>query len=322
MEEKKVIGYTKPKGFLFFRSKPRPIYEGGILGSQQTEVKSNLKNVKKPSAFQIYLDKAVLKHKGLEDSLKEVGITSTPREFASRMFFNSLLIAILVSVSIAIAFFKLNPKLVIIAPVIGYGVFSSLFNRFLMFPAQKAKSEGKLVERDILFAARDMVISMRSGMPLFNAIVAVSKGYGYASEEFAKIVRLVELGAPIEQAIEEVSSKSQSPTFKRLMLQASVSIKAGADVISALQGVVEDATQERVIELRRYGQRLNALAMFYMLFGVIFPSMGIAVAAILTTFIALVTITPIDLLFALIGIGFMQFVFVNIMRTSRPVFAM
>jgi hypothetical protein len=135
-------------------------------------------------------------------------------------------------------------------------------------------------------------------------------------------VELVQLGSPIEQALDDVSSRSQSRTFKRIMLQATVSLKAGADVVGALQGVVEEVQQERVIELRRYGQRLNALAMFYMLFGVIFPSMGIAVAAILTTFINIFSVTESTLLMAIVGIFFLQIIFLNIMRGSRPTFAM
>ena len=135
-------------------------------------------------------------------------------------------------------------------------------------------------------------------------------------------MELVELGMPIEQAMEDVSQRSRSKTFKRIILQASVSIKAGADITGALQSVVEEVMQERVIELRRYGQRLNALSMFYMLFGVIFPSMGIAVATILTTFIAIFTINFSVLIATLVGMIFLQVIFLNIMRSSRPTFAM
>ena len=115
----------------------------------------------------------------------------------------------------------------------------------------------------------------------------MSVGYGAASKEFERIIDRVQLGVPMEQAIEEVSSKSKSPTFKRLMLQASTSIKVGSDVVSAIQDVINDVSQERIIELRRYGQRLNALAMFYMLFGVILPSLGIALAIILFSLIGI-----------------------------------
>jgi hypothetical protein len=106
------------------------------------------------------------------------------------------------------------------------------------------------------------------------------------------------------------------------MLQASVSIKTGADVVAALQSIIDELSQERIIEMRKYGQRFNAIAMFYMLFGIIFPSMGIAVITILTTFISIFTVTPTLLYAALAGIVFLQIIFLELIRSSRPVFTM
>ncbi|MEM3781444.1 MAG: type II secretion system F family protein [Candidatus Micrarchaeaceae archaeon] len=345
------IGYTKQKRFLFFKIRSKPIYQytnatatakpqekaaakpgmrlfGGAArqgAAEKPQIRMpTTQQPKKPSALQSYIAKTVLKHKELEPALREIGSKSTAYEFVKRALINAIIVTVVITVAVAalLLHLGLGPAGVVLSLGLAFAVYMALFGRFLQFPAQKSKQQGKGVERDILFAARDMVVSLRSGMPLFNAITAVSTGYGEASKEFAKIVELVQLGMPIEQAIDRASEESQSKTFKRIMLQASVSIKAGADVAGALQGVVEDVTQERVIELRRYGQRLNALAMFYMLFGVIFPSMGIAVAAILTTFINIFSVTPTLLLFALVGIFFLQIIFLNVMRSSRPVFTM
>ena len=208
----------------------------------------------------------------------------------------------------------LSPLIGITGYMMGYGALS-------LQPMNKVKEQGKAVENDILFAARDMIVSMRSGLPLFNAMATVSVGYGSASREFERIIDRVQLGMPMEQAIEEVSSKSQSPTFKRLMLQASTSIKVGSDVVSAIQEVINDVSQERIIELRRYGQRLNAIAMFYMLFGVIFPSMGLAVASIMSTFISFFPINNNTLILAALGIAMLQFVFLKMVTSSRPAFS-
>ncbi|MGC9190971.1 MAG: type II secretion system F family protein, partial [Candidatus Micrarchaeia archaeon] len=145
---------------------------------------------------------------------------------------------------------------------------------------------------------------------------------GAASKEFGRIVERVQLGMPLEDAIDETVAETKSLSFRRIMLQASVSIRAGADVVSALQSVIDQISQERIIELRRYGQRLNAIAMFYMLFGIILPSMGIAVVTILTTFIALFTVTTSLLAFVLVGLVFLQIVFLMMIRSSRPVFSM
>lgn len=326
-EPRQIVGFTKSKRILFFKIRSKPIYapaSSTVLKPATGFSQAQPTQEKKQGMLANYFLKVGLKHKNLEAALASVGIRENVFDFIRRMFINALIVAIAVGIAFIalLLHYGLGITGIILGGVLGYATYVVVFERFLQFPVQKSRQLGKGVERDILFAARDLVVSLRSGMPLFNAIVAVSTGYGDASKEFAKIVELVQLGMPIEQAIDKVSSESQSRTFKRIMLQASISIKSGADIVNALQGVVEDVTQERVIELRRYGQRLNALAMFYMLFGVIFPSMGIAVATILTTFINIFSITPTVLLFTLVGIFFLQLIFLNIMRSSRPVFSL
>lgn len=268
-----------------------------------------------------YINRMIASRKNLEIQLREAGIRKSPYDFVKGMMVYALAIAVVVTIVLGVLLSHFSAP-VILAPLMGIAIYLAAFNRFMMYPSQRSRVIGKQVERDILFAARDVVIGMRSGMPLYNAITAVSTGYGAASKEFGKIIELVQLGLPIEQAMEEVSDKSESRTFKRLMLQASVSIRAGVDVTGALQDVVDEVMQERVIDLRRYGQKLNALAMFYMLFGVIFPSMGIAVATIMSTFINIFPITYVVLVLALVFIAFVQLVLLNIMRTSRPIFVM
>lgn len=279
---------------------------------------------KKPGMIQIYIAKELEKHKGLDDALIESGMKISPYDFVKKMLINSIIVAAVLAVAVAALLIRFGNVIagIVIGIAFGYALRIAFFQKFITYPLEKVKAEGKEIEKDILFATRDIVIGMRSGVPLFNAITSVSTGYGAASDEFKKIVDLVELGTPISDAIDRVSAQSKSKTFKRIMLQASVSIKAGADIVGALQEVVDEVMQERVIELRRYGQRLNALAMFYMLFGVIFPSMGIAVAAIITTFINIITVTPTTLLMMIVGMLFVQILFLNILRSSRPSFAM
>ncbi len=279
----------------------------------------------KPTRLQIYFMSNAAKHKDLDAALRAQGIKETPYTFVRKMFTYAMVVSAVVAIALGAVMLEFGvapAAALVLALALGFACYMALFNRFIRYPLDRSVIVGNEIEKDILFAVRDMVISMRSGMPLFNAITAVSTGYGAASLEFAKVVELVQLGAPIEQAVDEVSERSKSRTFKRMALQTTVSLRAGADIVGALQGVVDEVMQERVIELRRYGQRLNALAMFYMLFGVIFPSMGIAVLAILTTFINIFTVDENTLIFALVGIFFLQVIFLNIMRSSRPTFAM
>ena len=285
----------------------------------------------KLTRFQMYLNNVVAKQRDLDALMRSQNILGTPAAFVKRMMINAIVVSAVVAVVMILLFNTLlsernvsNPAVVavIIGALIGVGAYQFAFRQFLRFPYAKAKSEGKKAENGILFAARDMIISLRSGIPLFNAMMSVSTGYGAASKEFAKVVSLIQLGTPMADAIDQVSRSSASPTFKRIMLQASVSIKEGADVVQALEEVVDQVMQERIIELRRYGQRLNALSMFYMLFGIIFPSMGIAVLTILTTFISIFTVNTSFLILIIVFIGLLQVVFLNLMKSSRPVFSL
>jgi flagellar protein FlaJ len=339
-DQGRIIGFTKPKKFLFFKIKSRPIYEkqSGTTPAysapeesapredfeQELEVNISAGGApteKKYNAFQRFIAGIAARHKDLDLSLKTQNIKGSSYDFIKKMFFYSLILSVVVTVVLAEVLIKFGLS-IIFAIIVGLVMFWSLFNKFIQYPVDRSRNVGKEVEKDIIFAARDIVIGMRSGMPLYNAITAVSTGYGAASKEFVKIVELVQLGTPIEEAMDRVSSKSESKTFKRIMLQATVSIKSGADIVGALQSTLDELGQERVIELRRYGQRLNVLAMFYMLFGVIFPSMGIAVAAILTTFISIFTVDESTLIMALVGMAVLQLIFLNVMRTSRPSYAM
>ena len=343
------VGYTKSKKFLFFKIRSKPIYDkkadalsvGAASQRPQKQAPAPSAPVKQdtPTGTQTagpaappgtkarskYITRYVVNKKGLQESLRDVGIREDPYFFVRRMMRYAIALSIILSVVIALVFYRLGVApigMILLAGVCGVAFYNIIFNKFVTYPMARTKKLGKEIEKDILFATRDLVISMRSGMPLFNAMTAVSTGYGAASKEFAKVVSLIQLGMPIAQAMEEVSSRSQSKTFKRLMLQASVSIKVGADIVDSLQGVVEEIQQERVIELRRYGQRLNALAMFYMIFGVIFPSMGIAIATIMSTFISLFTIDASTLAFVIVGIIGLQLVFLNLISSSRPGFSL
>jgi flagellar protein FlaJ len=322
---RRIVGFTKPKKFLFFTIKPKPIYSTAspeantAAAVQQNDAVQN--TTVQASAKRTYASKVAGSKKDLGPALVEIGIKMKPEEYVAQSQTRALIFAVIGGVVSGILFYIALQKLLILAPLIAIVVYMMSFNALVAYPMNKVRSIGNDVEKDILYAARDMIVSMRSGIPLFNAMATVSVGYGAASREFEKIIDRVQLGMPMEQAIDEVSAKSKSKTFKKLMLQASTSIKVGSDVIGAIQEVISEASQERVIELRRYGQRLNAVAMFYMLFGVIFPSMGLAVASIMSTFISIFPISNQTLILAVVGLAFLQFVFLKMVSSSRPSFA-
>ena len=292
---------------------------------KEVERQTSDKDLVKPTKMKLYIEKLGSKQKGLEAALRQQGIKESLYDFVKRMLIASIMLAIVLGITTIILMVHIGIAIgasILLGFAVGIVAFYVGLNTFLQFPKHKGQSNAKTIERDIIFAARDLIISLRSGMPLFNALTSVSTGYGEASKEFAKVVQRVQLGTPLVDAIDQTIEETKSDSFKRIMLQASVSIKSGADVVGALQSIIDQLAEERTIEMRRYGQKLNAIAMFYMLFGIILPSMGIAVVTILTTFISIFTVNITILEAALVGIIFLQLIFLQMIKRARPVFSM
>ena len=159
-------------------------------------------------------------------------------------------------------------------------------------------------------------------MPLFDSMVGVSSGHGEVSKEFNSIVEKVTIGTPLSQAIREVAQNNPSKSFVRLTMQIANALSSGADVASSLDAVLDQISKEQTIELKSYGQKLNPLVMFFMIFGVIMPSLGVAFLIILLSFIGggQVSISSAALAGILALLAIMQFLFLGAVENSRPKF--
>ncbi|MCK5140290.1 MAG: type II secretion system F family protein, partial [Thermodesulfovibrionia bacterium] len=104
---------------------------------------------------------------------------------------------------------------------------------------------------------------------------------------------------------------------RRILWQIINSQQTGADIGTSLKSVVNQVTQEQMINIKEYGRKLNPLAMFYMIIAVILPSIGITMFIILSTFLNLNLSLPI-LLFISFFLGFIQFMFLAMIKSSRP----
>ena len=163
---------------------------------------------KSSGKLHLYIQGIGAKHPELEAALRKEGIKESLYDFIKRMLIFSVIFTAAISAVAFIVLYKVlgNPSTaILLALMVAAASFMSIFRSFLNFPTAKGRSSSKKVERDILFAARDLIIALRSGMPLFNAITSVSSGYGEASKEFLKIVEKVQLGTPLEDAIDRHS---------------------------------------------------------------------------------------------------------------------
>lgn len=253
----------------------------------------------------------------LQKTMREGAMTESVEKFTEQAMLRALgLTAVLMVFSYIFIDIENANKLLLI-PLLLILYILSLF-LFIQDPRAKASRRRREIDRDLLFAGRHLWIALKGGLPLFDSLVAISKSnYGAVSIELNKIVEKVFIGTPLDTAMQEVIEDNPSPSFRRMLLQIINSVRSGADVADSLEVVLDQVSREQLIDIREYGQKLNPVVMFYMVVGIIFPSLGISVGILLLSF-AGVSLTGNNIWAFVPLIALIQYMFLTYIEVSRP----
>ncbi|MFZ5501471.1 MAG: type II secretion system F family protein [Candidatus Micrarchaeota archaeon] len=193
-----------------------------------------------------------------------------------------------------------------------------VFFYLMLLPDAAIIRRQKEMDYEIVFAGRHIVIALKSGMPLFDTFIGASNGYGAVSREFAKIVDQVMLGVPTTQAIRDVVQYNPSRYFMRMLMQIANALSSGADVGDSLEGVLDQISKEQMISLKEYSQKLTPIVMFYMVFGIIVPTLGVVLVTVILSALGTRGLPPAILAIAFLMITLVQFLFLGFVESSRP----
>lgn len=278
-----------------------------------------VENVGKKGVF--YPLAEVLSHRfvDLKAKLRFAGIEKTPVKYMENVIANTIWVSLaLIILSGLVMYFIMGADLLWLIPVAIIVIFA-VFNYLMIYPDASLMKRKRELDYEIVFAGRHILIALKSGMPLFDTFVGTSSGYGEVSKEIKKIVDKIVVGVPSTQAIREVAQGTPSKYFSRVMMQIANSLASGADVADSLEAVLDQISKEQMILLKEYSQKLTPMVMFYMLFGIIVPSIGVVLAVALMSVLTgesqypSIVLLPVFLLIVL-----MQFLFLGVIESSRP----
>lgn len=197
-------------------------------------------------------------------------------------------------------------------PLLGWFFFNY---RLLAIKAKIAKRRNE-IDRDVLFAGRYLLVKLNSGQPLVNALAEAGESYGMANKYFKEIMHDIDLGKPVEDALSEAAEYNPSKKFRKIIFQISNALKIGIDVSRFLEATLDEIVEEQIIEIKDYGQKLNSVTLFYLLIGVVMPSLGMT---LLTMGVSVIGVS--DVVFysiSLLGLIALQSVFVIVYKAIRP----
>ncbi len=258
----------------------------------------------------------VSKFPAIQEKLRKAHMPIRADDFVRRCFNGGLLVSVACSL---LAFFSLDvlggSKLHLIWLFPAFWII--LFWFMMHTPDVHIRRRQREIDKEVLFAGRFLLVKIEAGQPFFNALEDASRAHGIAGKYFGEIVHEIKLGTPIERALEHAIDYSPSEKFRRILWQVNNSLRTGTDIGNSLRAILKQIMDEQIIEIQEYGKRLNSLAMFYMLIGVVVPALGMTMFIIVSSFMD-IHITFTYLLFAAAMLAFLQFIFISMFKAIRP----
>jgi flagellar protein FlaJ len=274
-----------------------------------------------PEEFRGFLNSIASRFPNVKRALVQSEMRFTPAGFVQACLANAAFIAALLC-TITWAVMRSDELSPLFALALFPLYYAASFVYCMYYPVVRAKMRARDMDQELVFAGRHVLIELKSGIPIFDAMLGVTRDYGEVSVEFSKIVEKVTLGMPMGAALHEVAENNPSQFFRRVILQMANSLASGSDVADSLESSLDQISREQVIAIKAYGQKLNPLVMFYMIFGIIMPSLGVAFMIILSSFLGGTGLSfgSSALAGILVAVGLIQFVFLTTVESARPKF--
>ncbi len=281
---------------------------------------SPIETLKKRAAF-VKVPIKVKKDSGLAKNLANSDVDLTQEEYLAiciRSFMMSFVYLYIFSTTLLVIVKATAPFLL----GLGLTVLLSIFVFFIqiMYPKTYVNRKERDIDRNLIAALSDIHVQLNSGIPLFSILVNISSSdYGALSIEFKKAVKKINAGYPEVEVLEELGERNTSPFFRRTLWQISNGMKAGSDVSIVIKEGIKLLSEEQVLQLQNYGNKLNPLIMFYMLISVILPALAVTFLTVIASLVGLSKSTT-TLIFVcmFIFVIFLQFMFIGTIKSIRP----
>ena len=239
-----------------------------------------------------------------------------PEEYVRQKFLAALYMGLGVTSIMFFMFSKAHIPLFFLLPVFLIA-FMGFYQLLMRHVDTLIRRRAKDIDREVLFAGRFLLVKLNTGQPLISAVTEASNSYGVAAKYFKEIVRDIDLGTPLEEALEKASYYTPSIRFKRILFQITNALKIGIDVTNFIAAILDEIADEQLIEIQRYGKKLNSLTLFYMLMAIVIPSLGLTIFIVVSSLVN-INLDKVAFGGVLVILAILQGVFLLLFKAIRP----
>jgi len=256
----------------------------------------------------------------LQKNLAQARFQISDKDYLSLTFFSSLFMLFFLFSTVFLLFIILGEEFqASLNYAITFGVIASLsaFIYALMRPKIRSGVRKQMIERDLPFALRHILLKIRSGSTLYEAISSVAKAdYGIVSQEFREVVSEVKTGISFKDSLKNLAVRTSSDVLRVVLWQLINAVETGANLEEIIRQIVNSTTEFQKAQISGYVNELNFWTMMYMALAVIGPSLGAAFIIFATALLGLElpSYTVFLLLFLIV---FFEYSFIKFVKSRR-----
>ena len=253
--------------------------------------------------------------------LRNIGVEYPAEYYCTIALLSAAIWAFLVTFIVAIAL-TLNTMALPAKAMLSFLTFLVALVFFLLLhlavPRLMAKSIAAKIDHELIFAMRDMLIQVNSGIPLFNAIENIGNSpYKYVAPEFRTVATNVKGGGSLIDELENMAIRTQSEYLKKISWQMVTAIRSGANLSSTLKGVVKLLVDYQFSMFKSFNAELNFVILIYLMVAAVLPTIGTTVLVIFSVF-GMLGVTP-EVLGGVVAFGFScQACIIGYVKMKRP----
>ncbi len=259
------------------------------------------------------------------EQLAPAGITLDPQLYVGMSLANAGVLSLLFSLLMGLLMFAQGRpmnQLVGLTIAIFFGILLVFLLLFMRYPAILALKRADLINQDLIFALKDLVLQLSSGINLYEAFKDLSRSeYKQISEEFAGLIHTLDTGVSMIDALEDIALTTRSQYLKRTCWQIVNSLKTGTNLRDVLERIIKELGESQKNKIRNYARELNLWSLLYMLFAVAVPSIGSTMLVILSSFAGFGITKEAFIFFIAISLV-TQGVLIGFVRSRRPAVGM
>jgi len=258
----------------------------------------------------------------LKHDLKEADINLGVAEYSTLALFNACFFFLLSFLAFFLLRFRIAEKplgaSILFSLLVALLLFIFFFFIFLKYPKILAGKKAEQIDRMLLFALKDLLLQVSSGVSLYNSFVNISvAGYGLVSKEFKIAAQEINAGIPMSSAIEKMAHRTQSEYLQRSLWQLINAMKVGASLEGALRTIIDDLARDQKSKIKDYAKELNLWSLVYMLFAVAIPTLGVTMLVVLSGFAGF-GVNMYTFAFLMGFVLFVQIAIIGFIKRRRP----